>query len=130
MLRQLVYVSTAHDVGREEIEAILQSCCRNNALRSVTGLLLYNGRNFLQLLEGEAGDLAWVMERIRSDPRHQGLSVLDDLEAGERACPDWLMRHIRLLDRVEERRAAVDAELPAALDPGLRRLILNFAMLN
>lgn len=129
-MRQYVYVSTAEQLDPDDIAAILESCQRNNARRGVTGLLLYNGRNFLQLLEGEADDLEWVMRRIEQDPRHHGISRLHDEPAAERACPDWLMKRIALGDPGEARRERLEAELPAALDPHVRRMILNFAMLN
>jgi len=96
----------------------------------VTGLLLYNGRNFLQLLEGNVEDLSWVLHRIEADPRHNGVSIIEDIAVEERACPDWLMRHIRIADDVSARRDALDAELPQDIDPSLRRIILNFASLN
>ncbi len=130
MLRQYVYISTAGGISEGDIRSILESCQRNNRERQVTGLLLYNGRNFLQLLEGDVEDLSWVMRRIEGDPRHSGVSIIEDIAIDERACPDWLMRHIRIADEVSERRAALDAELPAKLDPNLRRIILNFASLN
>ena len=129
-MRQYIYISTAPDLARSEIDSILESCSRNNAERGVTGMLLYNGRNFLQLLEGEQEDLLWVMRRIASDPRHSGISKLEDVYTEERACPDWTMRHIRLVDDVDARQSALETELPAALDPQLRRTILNFAALN
>ena len=130
MLRQYLYLSTAPNLNTKDIENILESCQRNNRERNVTGLLLYNGRNFMQLLEGEEVDLMWVMRRISSDARHSGISALEDMAAEERACPDWHMRRIRLVDEVEDRRAALDAELPANLVPELRRVMLNFAALN
>lgn len=130
MLRQYLYVSTATGLERSELDAIIASCEANNAERGITGLLVYNGRNFIQLLEGEEADLLWVMRRISTDPRHSGLSVLEDMPAESRACPDWLMRHIRLVDKVEDRRAALEEQLPSGLSPQLKRIILNFAALN
>ena len=130
MLRQIVYISTAAGIDSAAIASILESCQRNNAERAVTGLLLYNGRNFLQLLEGDVADLSWVLNRIEADSRHNGVSIIEDLAVEERACPDWLMRHIRIADDVSARRDALDAELPQDLDPSLRRIILNFASLN
>ncbi|KUO56705.1 MAG: hypothetical protein APF78_11405 [Sphingomonadales bacterium BRH_c3] len=130
MLRQIVYISTAAGIDSAAIASILESCRRNNAERAVTGLLLYNGRNFLQLLEGNVEDLSWVLHRIEADPRHNGVSIIEDIAVEERACPDWLMRHIRIADDVSARRDALDAELPQDIDPSLRRIILNFASLN
>ncbi|MFN2099344.1 BLUF domain-containing protein [Altererythrobacter sp. MF3-039] len=130
MLREIVYISTAKDMDLSAVEEILESSQRSNRQRNVTGLLLYNGRNFLQLLEGDVEDLSEVMQRIENDPRHTGFSVLEDITISERACPDWSMRHIRLAADAPERRTALDAELPRQLDPNLRRIFLNFAALN
>ena len=130
MVRQYVYISTADAIDQSEIDSILSACQRNNRERNVTGLLLYNGRNFLQLLEGDVDDLSWIMRRIEADPRHTGVSIIEDIAVAERACPDWHMRHIRIVDNVPKRREELDAELPANLDANLRRVILNFASLN
>lgn len=130
MLRQYLYISTADAIDAGAISDILEACQRNNRERDVTGLLLYNGRNFLQLLEGDAEDLSWVMRKIEADPRHSGISIIEDMPVSQRACPDWLMRHIHIADELAERRAKLEAELPDALDANLRRVILNFAALN
>ncbi|MXO91417.1 BLUF domain-containing protein [Pontixanthobacter aquaemixtae] len=129
-LRQYIYISTALELQEDDIRSILESCMRHNKEKGVTGLLLYNGRNFLQLLEGEEADLKWVLDRIKLDARHSGISTLEDEPCEQRACPDWLMRHIRLLDDVEDRRKRLDEQLPEVLNPRLRRIILNFASLN
>jgi Sensors of blue-light using FAD len=129
-MRQYVYISTAENLSVDDIAEILASCQRNNAERNVTGLLLYNGRNFLQLLEGNEADLQWVMFRIERDARHHGISRLYDEPASVRACPDWLMKRIALGDSGSARRERLEAELPQSIDPHLRRMILNFAMLN
>ena len=130
MLRQYLYISTAPGLKREELDSIIASCEQNNAERGITGLLVYNGRNFIQLLEGEEADLLWVMRRISSDGRHSGLSVLEDVSATNRACPDWSMRHIRLVDKVSDRQATLEQDLPSDLNDQLKRIILNFAALN
>ncbi len=129
-MRQYVYISTAEALAPDDIKDILEVCQRNNAARSVTGMLIYNGRNFLQLLEGEPDALDWLMQRIGQDSRHHGISALYDEPAETRACPDWLMQRIALGESGEARRERLEAELPAGLNPHLRQMILNFALLN
>lgn len=129
-MRQYVYDSTAEELAPEDIADILEVCQRNNAVRAITGMLIYNGRNFLQLIEGEADALAALMERIGQDSRHHGISVLYDEPADQRACPDWLMKRIALSESADTRRERLEADLPAALNPQLRQMILNFALLN
>lgn len=130
MLSQYLYISTAPTLPREEVDAILAASARNNPARGITGLLLFNGRNFLQLLEGEEGEVAALMETITADARHSGVSVLDRRGIDERACPDWAMKRVMIAESIEARRDMLESELPPGLDPEVRKMIVNFAVLN
>ena len=130
MLSQYLYISTAPSLSREEVESILASSARNNPERGITGLLIYNGRNFLQLLEGEEAELVSLMVRITHDPRHTGISILDQRKVEKRSCPDWAMKRVLIAETVEKRRELLEAELPKSLDPQIRKIIMNFAVLN
>lgn len=130
MLSQYLYISTAPTLPREEVDAILSTSARNNPARGITGLLLFNGRNFLQLIEGEEGQVNALMETITADPRHSGVSVLDRRGIGQRACPDWAMKRVLIAESTESRREMLEAELPQGLDPEVRKMIVNFAVLN
>ena len=103
MLSQYLYISTAPSLSREEVDSILASSARNNPANGITGLLLYNGRNFLQLLEGEEADLVGLMVRITHDPRHTGISMLEQRKVNERSCPDWAMKRVLIAESVEKR---------------------------
>ena len=130
MISQYLYISTAPSLSREEVDAILASSQRNNAVRDVTGLLLYNGRNFLQLLEGEESELVSLMVRISHDPRHTGISMIDRKTVEQRACPDWAMRRVMIAESIEKRRELINADLPEGLDAQTRKIITNFVVLN
>lgn len=130
MISQYLYISTAPSLTRDDVDSILASSQRNNPVRGVTGLLLYNGRNFLQLLEGEESELVSLMVKISHDPRHTGISMIGRKMVEERACPDWAMRRVMIVDSVARRREALEAELPEGLDPETRKIVTNFAMLN
>ena len=108
----------------------MTSATRNNAAAGITGLLLFNGQNFLQLLEGEQDAVDSLLDRVESDPRHSGVVVVTDLEIAERSFPDWSMRLLRLADEAELRRRTLEAHLPGNLDDMVRRHVLNFAALN
>lgn len=130
MLSQYLYISTAPTLPREEVDSILAASARNNPVRGITGLLLFNGRNFLQLLEGEESDVAGLMKTITADPRHSGVSVLDRRNIAARACPDWAMNRVMIAESIESRREMLEADLPEGLDPEVRKMIVNFAVLN
>lgn len=130
MLSQYLYISTAPTLPREEVDAILVTSAHNNPARGITGLLLFNGRNFLQLLEGDEAEVAGLMERITADPRHSGVSVLDRRAIEARACPDWAMKRVLIAESIASRREMLERDLPEDLDPEVRKMIVNFAVLN
>ncbi len=130
MISQYVYISTARGLSREEVEAILATCTRNNVVQGVTGLLLYNGRNVLQLLEGTEAALDALMETIEADKLHAGVAMLHKGDAENRVCPDWAMKRIAITEAIEQRQQRLEEELPSSIDPSIRKVVLNFAMLN
>ncbi len=119
---QLVYVSTAtNQITQAEIDGILAASRRNNQQAGITGLLLYNGRRFLQALEGSELDVRETYERIKADPRHRGLTIIASRENGERMFGDWAMaaRRVDGDTDLDDLRAQVDA-MTADLAPSLR----------
>lgn len=129
-MRQYVYLSTAMDVSRDEVAAIIDVSGRNNPVVSITGFLLFNGRNFLQLIEGPESSLIALMHKLARDPRHSGIVRMVDRELGTRDCPDWSMERLWLAQDPGTRRSQLEAALPVSLDTEIRRMVLNFAVLN
>ena len=81
-LHRLVYWSrnalfhTTSDL-EAEMRAILAVSRRNNARENITGaLLLYNDGCFAQVLEGPPAAVSQRFERIRTDPRHHDVTLL------------------------------------------------------
>jgi len=130
MLSQYLYISTAPNLSRDEVASVLAASARNNPERGITGLLLYNGRNFLQLLEGEESALVALMVRIGNDPRHTGVSIIDRRAIEQRSCAGWAMKRVLIGESVSGRRSQLERDLPEGLDDQTRRIILNFATLN
>jgi len=130
MVRQYLYISTAPGLSSDDVAGIIGTSEKNNPARGVTGLLLYNGRNFMQLLEGDESELVALITRISHDSRHSGMSVLHSQTVAKRSCPDWAMKRIVFGQSVVERKADLDAGLPQDLDQSMRQLIVNFATLN
>ena len=131
IMRQYVYISTATgDLRSEGVSDILAASARNNVSSGVTGFLIFNGRNFLQLVEGAQEALTALMEKLACDERHTGIVRLVDIAIEQRDCADWTMKQIRLSDSIDARRGELDAVLPTSLAPHIRQTILNFASLN
>lgn len=68
------YVSTAHiDLTEQEIEDIMAKTNKFNKTEKITGILLYNERNFFQLIEGEKKTIQDLYEKIKQDKRHKDI---------------------------------------------------------
>lgn len=57
------------------VPAILASARINNQRNGLTGLLVFDGQNFCQYLEGPPVVVLERMERIRDDDRHTGIDI-------------------------------------------------------
>jgi hypothetical protein len=96
-LIHLIYVSTAREpADARMLEEILAVSARNNAPQGITGMLLYAGGTFMQVLEGEADVVDATHHRIERDPRHMGLIVLERAPITERSFTRWSMGFRRL----------------------------------
>ncbi|WP_374296820.1 BLUF domain-containing protein [Sphingomonas sp.] len=92
-MRQLVYISTVRTGVSVDAAAILAASRRNNARANVTGLLFFDGKRFLQALEGEDAVVDATFTRIRGDARHHALVVLSDRDVATRGFGEWAMAY-------------------------------------
>ena len=74
-----------------ELQAILASSNEHNSRNNITGLLLYNQGDFIQLLEGEESDVMATFERISLDARHKGITHIASGQLKKRNFPRWAM---------------------------------------
>jgi len=91
----LIYVSSANPGFTEpQLLELAQASARRNKARNVTGLLAFNSRNFMQLLEGDIDDVLEIMRRIEGDTRHGNITFIRKDQRDRRECPEWSMRPI------------------------------------
>ena len=128
-MRRIVYISTADGLSDVQVDAIVSGAARNNLATQVSGFLLYNGRNFLQMIEGENAEIAELIGVIEADDRHNGIVRLIDDGIETRSCADWAMRQIVMLEDLAQRRDGLRKILPE-LDAATGGLVNNFALLN
>ena len=76
------------------VQSILQTSRRNNARLDVTGCLLFSGRCFAQVLEGEEAVVRSLVDRVAKDSRHGDLRFLFEVRRGEREYGDWSMGYL------------------------------------
>ena len=95
----LCYVSSAIKKFTEgELVELLTEARDKNAKLGVTGMLLYDDGNFMQVLEGARKTVKVLYDAITEDRRHQGCIVIDEDELAERQFSDWSMGFSNLTD--------------------------------
>jgi hypothetical protein len=92
MLTRLIYASEASEpLQASGIEDMLRTARAKNRLRDITGLLMFDHRHFLQVLEGDRQQLSDLYTSLVRDPRHRHLLILQCVPIDERQFADWSM---------------------------------------
>lgn len=125
-LKTLTYTSHASlDLGAGDLEAIHRSALESNALDGITGLLVFNGTRFLQIIEGADLALADLMARLRRDRRHSGIEVRDERPIAKRSFPGWSMHMVRVSAGYFEARDSIIDLIPQSVDQSVREQLLR-----
>ena len=93
----LVYVSSAtREMSDGELMQMLEQARERNERQDVTGMLLYLGGNFIQVLEGEERDVDAIYDSIQRDKRNTGNVLIVKEPIAERVFPTWSMGFKRI----------------------------------
>jgi len=77
MLTTIIYRShLCEGVPVKALEEMVAAAYSNNTESNVTGILLFNGTHFFQLLEGPADNVTDIYQQICRDPRHHNVVEL------------------------------------------------------
>jgi hypothetical protein len=87
-----IYASHSSPEFKEyQIPALLERARAANAQHGITGILLYVGAYFLQLLEGHPVVVDALYDRIVQDPRHTHVTLIAREPIAQRGFDDWSM---------------------------------------
>lgn len=113
----LVYVSSAiREMSEEDLLHLLEQSRNRNIRQIVTGMLLYAGGNFFQVLEGDIKDVEDIYKAIETDERNKGNIVLLKETIKERTFQDWSMGFKHLTDQDSEAEGYTDF-LNSSIEP-------------
>ncbi len=102
---RLIYASQANQpLTLAEVVGLLETSRANNARTGISGLLMYCGESFLQVLEGPPEGVDATYQRIQADPRHCELRLLARVVISRRKYREWSMG-FKVLDEHEFERA-------------------------
>ena len=117
-MKCVTYTSLAKlDLSDDDLASILTTARRMNALNSITGLLIFNGTHFLQVIEGPEPSIDELMRRLREDRRHHHVEVRDEHTIDARAFAAWSMELVRVRSNYFDAKNEVESVLPSSL-PG------------
>ena len=78
-------------MSEDELVNLLTIARVNNNRQKLTGVLIYSGGTFIQVLEGEESSIDQIFGVIEQDSRHKNVLKLLDEIVTERTFPDWSM---------------------------------------
>ena len=129
-LTSLTYTSLARlDLVSSDLEAIHRIAREQNALDGVTGLLVFNGTHFLQIIEGAEAAIDELVERLRRDARHTGFEIRDRQKVDARSFPDWSMELVRVNASYFQARDTIADRLPDTVPEAIRARLLRMTEL-
>ncbi|WP_024297313.1 phosphate-starvation-inducible PsiE family protein [Methylomicrobium lacus] len=89
---QLTYISTpTRPMSNDDLMGILTPSRLNNACLGVSGMLLYTGEAFIQVLEGEEKVVDDLVADIKKDPRHKDFRIIERKKINTREYAEWTM---------------------------------------
>ena len=109
MMRRLAYVSRpASDLAAADVSRIIQVSRVNNAAHGLTGVLVYTGCDFAQLIEGRDEEVERLWRKLQADPRHYDVLAFLDEPTDRAWFETWRMGYLyddSLSERIAEWRA-------------------------
>jgi hypothetical protein len=127
-LKSLTYTSLARlDLSSRDLADIHEAARHLNALDGITGLLVFDGTRFLQIIEGSEEAIDNLVERLRRDRRHSAFEIRDERLVEERSFPDWSMELVRVSSGYLQARPTLDTILPEGVASPVRDLVLRMA---
>lgn len=115
-LLELIYTSrSTAKPGTSHVQDILASAEKNNVASFITGLLLFDGERYIQVLEGEAENVEKIYDIIFNDDRHDTIELLHNGPILGRSFEGWRMAYDAipkgLLEGLSEHMGVVSLEL-------------------
>lgn len=118
------YVSTAtKDLPEQGINDIMNETNEYNKGEEISGILLYNERNFFQLLEGEKEVIEELYEKIFADSRHHNIIKFLEKETFKPSFEGYLTGFITDSNKYDQSQLKKYLQYIEVLDPQSQKSI-------
>ncbi len=96
MFRQALYRSHAcGNIDSAEISNIISKARVNNAKMNITGLMVFDGKEFQHVLEGPPAAVQTLLHKLFNDSRHTNLELMAATTVEQRDFANW---HLAFID--------------------------------
>lgn len=132
-LHRVAYISRGRVALSDlELDQLATRAAAANAEYGVTGLLLYDGRRFIQALEGDQQGVETIMARIVGDARHDSIEYMAQGPADRREFGSWSMSCKRVGSDCCTREFLTDVknQVQSLDDVFLQAAFIGFALLG
>lgn len=94
-MKQIIYTSTAtKNVNIDVVNDLLTQCVSKNNEFDISGMILFDGKQFLQCIEGNEVQVNQLKENIFKDPRHENIHLIGETEITKRLFSQWCMGYL------------------------------------
>lgn len=125
-LKSVAYTSRARlDLSDQDLDDIHRVARHLNALDGITGLLVFDGVRFLQIVEGAEDAVDHLVRRLLTDQRHTSLEIRDEHSLESRSFPDWSMELVRVSLGMRYAQSEISRALGERVPPAVRDLALR-----
>jgi hypothetical protein len=123
---RLIYRSRISEetTARDMLDIMSTSRSRNREV-GITGILLSNGKEFMQILEGPAEAVNALFVKLVEDPRHTRIELIHYGRVETRLFDDWRMRDVRIHEVPDHCRRVLEAKYGLDFD---RRMPDDYAV--
>ncbi|MFU8788468.1 MAG: BLUF domain-containing protein [Methylobacter sp.] len=91
MIRLLYFSQAMNAMSDEDVQGILHISRRNNSAIGITGVLIYGGGLFMQVLEGPEHSVLKKYVKIIDDKRHTNCQIIYITPTNKRIFEGWSM---------------------------------------
>ena len=94
-MKQIIYASTAtENVNLDVVNDLLTQCVEKNNEFGISGMMVFDGKQFLQCFEGDEDHVKQLRENILKDTRHQNIYWIGEKEITKRLFSQWCMGYL------------------------------------
>lgn len=88
----IIYRSKAKDsFTTSQIEIMLIKAKQFNKNHNITGCIVYNADEFIQIIEGDKSEISQLYSKIKNDDRHHDVTTLIETESDTMLWDKWSM---------------------------------------